>query len=105
VIHVEGELDMSSVPTLETSLADAERFHRGRILVDLDGLSFIDSHGLQLLLAASRRSAGTDGRLRMTRGTGEVARMFKLTMLDLTLPLTDAAAMPVPEAVEERVES
>jgi hypothetical protein len=43
VIRVEGELEMAS-------LADAERFHRGRIVVDLDGLSFIDSHGLQTLL-------------------------------------------------------
>jgi anti-anti-sigma factor len=50
VIRVEGELDLSSAPTLEASLADAERFHRGRIVVDLDGLSFIDSHGLQTLL-------------------------------------------------------
>jgi hypothetical protein len=42
-IRVEGELDMASLP-------DAERFHRGRIVVDLDGPSFIDSHGLQTLL-------------------------------------------------------
>ena len=89
VIRVEGELDLPGCFDLESVLADAERTQAGRILLDLDGLSSIDARGLQTLLGASRRSASNGSRLRLTRGRGDVARMFRLTMLDLTLPFTD----------------
>ena len=91
VVRVEGELDQSSAATLEGLLADAVRSGPDRVLVDLDGLDFIDSHGLQTLLAAARRSAANGGRLRMTHGTGDVARMLRLTMLDMTLPFASGS--------------
>ena len=71
-------------------------------MVDLDGLSFIDAAGLRVLVGAARRSADNGDRLSLTRGTGEVSRMFRLTLLDLTLPFADplAARMSrVPDAV------
>ena len=74
----------------------------GRIVVDLDGLRSIDAHGLQAPLTASRRSA-SNGRLRLTRGTGEVSRIFRLTMLDLTLPFTDAVDGQASAMTPERV--
>jgi anti-anti-sigma factor len=89
VIRVEGELDLPGCSDLESALAEAERSQGGQIVVGLDGLRSIDARGLQTLLVASRRSASSGSRLRLTRGTGEVSRMFRLTMLDLTLPFTD----------------
>jgi anti-anti-sigma factor len=89
VIRIEGELDLAGCPELDSALADAERSEADRILVDLDRLSSIDAGGLQALLRASRRSASNGDRLRVTRGRGEVARTFRLTMLDVTLPFTE----------------
>ena len=89
VIRVEGELDLAGASDLESALANAELSRADRIVVDLDGLSFIDATGLGILVAASHRSADNGNRLRMTRGRGEVSRLFRLTMLDLTLPFTD----------------
>ena len=89
VIRVEGELDLAGTSDLESALADAELSQADRIVVDLDGLRFIDASGLGILVGASRRAADDGNRLRLTRGTGEVARLFRLTMLDLTLPFTD----------------
>ena len=88
VIRMEGELDLSGSPELESALAGAEQSQADRIVVDLDGLSFIDASGLRALLGASRRSASNGSRLRLTRGRGEVARMFSLTQLDEALPFT-----------------
>ena len=102
VIRVEGELDLTGCSDLDSALAEAERSQRGRIVVDLDGLRSIDAHGLQALLTAARRSA-SNGRLRLTRGTGEVSRMFRLTMLDLTLPFTDAVDGQASAMTPERV--
>jgi anti-sigma B factor antagonist len=86
VIRLAGELDLSSADALDAELRKAETGADERILLDVNGLEFIDSTGLQVILRAKRR-ADTDGRrLRVTRGTGHVADMFRLTALDMTLP-------------------
>ena len=95
VIRVEGELDFFAAPDLDSALAKAENSQADRIVLDLEGLSFVDARGLEALVHASRRSAENGNRLSMRRGTGEVARMFRLTMLDLTLPFTDPVAPQV----------
>ena len=102
VIRVEGELDLAGASDLESALADAELSEADRIVIDLDALSFIDASGLRVLVAASRRSADDGDRLRLTRGTGEVSRMFRLTMLDLTLPFTDPVEAQASSVTPER---
>ncbi len=57
-------------------------------------MTYIDSSGLETLLAASRRSASNGGRLQLTRGKGHPADMFRLTALDQTLPFTDPSLCP-----------
>jgi anti-sigma B factor antagonist len=86
VIELAGELDISSRADFDRALAQAEASDANRILIDVDRLQFIDSTGLQGILAANRRSAMRPDRLRITRGTGFVADMFRLTALDKTLP-------------------
>jgi anti-sigma B factor antagonist len=48
-VALSGELDLSNVPTLEASL-DAAIESGKKVLVDLDGLEFIDSTGLALIV-------------------------------------------------------
>jgi anti-sigma B factor antagonist len=86
VIVLAGELDLNTRPDFDRALTEAEASDATRILIDLDGLDFIDSTGLQGILAAQRRLAMYPDRLRVTRGTGFVADMFRLTALDKTLP-------------------
>jgi anti-anti-sigma factor len=86
LIELAGELDLTSRADFDRALAEAEASDAARILIDLDGLDFIDSTGLQGILAAKRRLAMHPDRLRVTRGTGFVADMFRLTALDKTLP-------------------
>jgi stage II sporulation protein AA (anti-sigma F factor antagonist) len=86
VIELAGELDLTSREQFDRALDAAEASDKPRILIDLDRLRFIDSTGLQGILAAKRRSSMRPDRLRITRGTGFVADMFRLTALDKTLP-------------------
>jgi anti-sigma B factor antagonist len=85
-VRLSGELDHVTCGQLEPALLEAEASPAIRIVLDLDGLVFVDSTGLQAILKAKRRAEGDAGRLTMTRGTGEVAEMFRLTGLDLVLP-------------------
>jgi anti-anti-sigma factor len=84
-LTLHGILDLSTAHRLEAAVHAALVTDVDRVLIDLDGLDFVDSTGLATILRASRRADG-NGRLRMTRGTGEVAQLFRLTALDLVLP-------------------
>jgi anti-anti-sigma factor len=94
VIRITGELDLAGCPELESALQKAERAHADRIIVDLEGLTFIDSVGLATILKASRRSARDGNRLEVTRGRGQPAKMFWLTGLEKVLPLADPSLCP-----------
>jgi anti-sigma B factor antagonist len=89
VIRLRGELDLSGCRELELALVEAERSAAARILVDLEELTFVDASGLNVLLTAGRRSALDGSRLRITPGNGQVARIFRLTALESTLPFTN----------------
>jgi anti-anti-sigma factor len=85
-VRLSGELDLSDCERLERALREAEASNAKLIVIDLDRLIFIDSTGLQTILRAARRNERDGGRLRITRGAGEVAKVFRLTALDLVLP-------------------
>jgi anti-anti-sigma factor len=90
VVRVIGKLDMDGVPDLDQVLAEAETSKTARILLDLQDLDSIDASGLECLLVAARRSASNGQRLQIIPGAGEVARIFQVTDVDMTLPLTDS---------------
>jgi anti-anti-sigma factor len=85
-VRLSGEFDLSGRDRVELALREAEASNAKRIVIDLDRLIFIDSTGLQTILRAARRNERDGGRLRITRGAGEVAKVFRLTALDLVLP-------------------
>jgi anti-sigma B factor antagonist len=86
VVRALGELDLDHTEEFQRAIEKAVASEAAKVLVDLDGLWFIDSTGLRALVAAARYDADGGGRLRFTRGTGDVAAMFRLTALDHTLP-------------------
>jgi anti-sigma B factor antagonist len=85
IVQLHGELDLDGCESVEAALMQAESSRAHKILLDLDRLSFIDSSGLRLLVSAASRDTGD--RLRITRGSRQVAEIFRLTTLDRLLPL------------------
>ena len=83
-IVLRGALDLSTADAFDAAVDAALDSDARRVSIDLDGLEFVDSTGLAAILRATRRD--TEARLRMSRGTGEVAELFRLTALDLVLP-------------------
>ena len=84
-LTLRGMLDLSTSERFDAAIDAALTSDARRVTVDLDGLEFVDSTGLAAILRATRRP-DENGRLRMSRGTGEVAQLFRLTALDLVLP-------------------
>ncbi|MCW3063960.1 MAG: anti-sigma-factor antagonist [Solirubrobacterales bacterium] len=83
-----GELDIATVPRLADALATAERSY-GRLVLDLRGLSFIDSSGLRLVLMEVERAAGEGHAVEVIPGDERVQRIFRLTGADRIVPFAE----------------
>ena len=82
-----GELDIATVELLERALLEVEQADSARIVLDLSGLSFIDSTGLRLLLDVNERCGGAADRLRVIAGSPAVERLLDIVGLRERLPL------------------
>jgi anti-sigma B factor antagonist len=89
VARVVGELDIATAELLEQELERVSRCDAALIVLDLGAVGFIDSKGLQVLLAAARRSRENGNRLRIRRGSEVVDRLIRLSGLEDCLPLVD----------------
>jgi anti-sigma B factor antagonist len=78
-LRVNGELDLATRDTLTDGLERAEATEPKRILLDLTDLTFIDSIGIAVLVAAHQRSARDGRQLRVIAGDGQVREMLELT--------------------------
>jgi len=89
VIAPTGDLDMSTAETLDAAVRKAEATDVQRIVIDLSGVTFMDSTGLRLLLQADARSRADSSRLRLVRGSRRVQKVFELTNTANQLPFLD----------------
>jgi anti-sigma B factor antagonist len=89
VVYLEGELDLAGVPKLREALHSAQHEKVSQIIVDLQGLTFLDSSGLGALIAAD--TAGRDGHVAVSfvRGNRTVHRVFQLTAMESRLNWVD----------------
>lgn len=80
-IAVAGDVDMAGGPILEEVMLRQERMltDNDDLVVDIDGVEFIDSSGLRSLLAAARRAASRDARLELRAVGPEIIRLFEIT--------------------------
>lgn len=90
VIHLDGELDLETVPRLRRHLADAVERGGGEVVIDLTDCTFMDSTGLSALLNALRRLTRAGRRLTLVCADGQVLRLMRTTKLDSTFRLRDS---------------
>ncbi len=83
VVRVIGELDSQNAGTLTTELYRLFASELDTVVLDLEGLEFIDSAGLRCLLVHARANPG---RLRIVSVNGQVDRVLRLTGIREALP-------------------
>jgi anti-anti-sigma factor len=90
-IVVKGELDLASAPDLLRRLDGAIEAAPGTVVqVDFQGVSFIDSTGLGVLVASRRRATGHGGDVRVLNPRDNVRFVFEVTGLDKVLLAEEA---------------
>jgi anti-sigma B factor antagonist len=79
-VAVAGEIDLSTADQLDAAIREAEETETKRIVVDLSSLTFVDSTGLSVLLAAIKRTRRDGNRLSFIPSKHEaVTRLLALT--------------------------
>ena len=86
VVRLVGELDLASTPGLEGVLERPELTAAPMLVIDLQGLEFLDSTGLRVLLSTHERSKERGQAFAVTRGSPQVQRLFSITRVDEHLP-------------------
>jgi anti-anti-sigma factor len=85
-----GELDLATVPTLEQELTRVRESGVPAVVLDLRGLTFMDSTGLSLTLRWALEASRDGFDFSLVRGEGAIRRLFELTGMDRRLPFVDA---------------
>jgi len=92
VIALEGELEMANVAAIETELSQVEAGDCRQIVLDLRGLSFLDSTGIHLLMQAHARGEATGRSVALLVDEGPVRRVLDVCGALSILPTRAVAA-------------
>lgn len=93
VVSPAGELDLSNGDALEEAIADARARRATALILDLTGLTFMDSSGLRILLDTWNEAQLSDRRLTLVvPKDGLVRRVLEISGCDSILPIVDQLA-------------
>jgi anti-anti-sigma factor len=84
-ILVRGELDLAGAPELDAALASIDGARGSDLVLDLTGVTFIDSSGIRSVLDAYHRSRARGAEMRIISGL-EAGIVFQLAGLSGRLP-------------------
>jgi anti-anti-sigma factor len=90
LIALEGECDLSNVDAFRAELDAALADGASGVVIDLEGVDFVDSTYLGALLGANERLTRNGGRLAIARPQPAVRRTFETARVEVVLALFDA---------------
>ena len=79
VVQAVGELDANSAERLRAALDEVFAGGHPAVVIDLEGISFIDSSGLSVLIAAYKQASERDARLSLRSPSAAVTRLLEMT--------------------------
>lgn len=94
VVSVTGDLDYATYTRLESELGDVVADAPPELVVDLAAVTYCDSCGLRVLLAAAQQQRRIGGGFTLRAASGQPRRALRLTGLDVVLGGSDPADAP-----------
>lgn len=88
VFALTGEVDLATAPIVEAELRRAEH-SEDLVVLDLGEVSFMDSTGIRMVIAADQRLRERRARLRIVHVPRQVRRLFKLVGIEGRLEIDD----------------
>lgn len=90
LMRVVGEIDMATAPKLRQSVQTVAARKPAGLVLDLDGVDFIDSTGLGVMVGAARRMRMIDGGFRIVCSQAHLNELFHITRLDEVFDIYDS---------------
>jgi len=87
VLTLEGEVDVYTAPRLKEALVRHLESGCSYVLVNLEGVGFIDSSGLGVLVGGLRRAKEKGGSIRLVCTRDSILKIFRITGLDKVFPI------------------
>jgi anti-sigma B factor antagonist len=88
-LRLDGELDLETSLEFDRRLAAIDQARISRLLIDLGGVTFMDSRGLSSIVRAHQSAEANGHTLVVRRGSNQVQRLFALTGIDERLTFED----------------
>ncbi|MBA2426280.1 MAG: STAS domain-containing protein [Actinobacteria bacterium] len=82
VVDVAGEIDVYTAPKLREKLIELVSAGSHHVIVNLEGVDFLDSTGLGVLVGALKRVKAHDGSLALVCTQDKILKIFQITGLD-----------------------
>jgi anti-sigma B factor antagonist len=98
ILAVKGEIDVYSAPRLREKLVELVSQGHRQIVVDLEGVDFLDSTGLGVLVGGLKRVRAHDGSLDLVCTQERILKIFRITGLTKVFGIHDS----VDEAITAR---
>jgi anti-sigma B factor antagonist len=90
VLSVRGEVDVYTAPRLREKLVELVSEGRYKIVVDLEGVDFLDSTGLGVLVGGLKRLRSHDGDLTLVCTQHRILKVFEITGLTKVFAIFDS---------------
>lgn len=90
VLALEGELDVASATDAYKRMLHLDLRRGGLLVLDLSGLTFMDSTGIRVILQAEQYARMHDAELVVVRPSDAVMRVLELVGLDEQLELVES---------------
>ncbi len=87
LVDVQGEIDVYTAPKLREKLIELVAEGSYDIVVNLEGVDFLDSTGLGVLVGALKRVKANDGSLSLVCTQDKILKIFKITGLTKVFPI------------------
>jgi len=108
VIEVSGEIDVYTAPKLRERLISLVESGSYQLIVDMEGVEFLDSTGLGVLVGGLKRVRAHDGWIDLVCTQSRILRIFRITGLNRVFSIYDTVpaaiaghAAPPPEDSED----
>lgn len=87
VVAPTGRLDVAGAPALKDAITGLVKEDGSpRVVIDMEGVSFVDSTGLGSVIAALKQIRSRQGELRLAAPNQQVRVVLELTTLDRVFP-------------------
>jgi anti-sigma B factor antagonist len=86
VVAPTGRLDVAGAPALKEAISEVVKNGPPRIVIDMEGVSFVDSTGLGSVISALKQVRGNQGELRLAAPNQQARVVLELTTLDRVFP-------------------